>query len=55
MADSGRNGAPLPALTHTIVAQNVGGLFYAVVPGAGSGAPWRPWDNGDRQGWRGKV
>ncbi len=35
MVDSGRNGAPLPALTHTTVAQNVGGLSYAVATGVG--------------------
>jgi hypothetical protein len=33
MADSGRNGAPLPTLTHTTVTQNVGRLLYAVAPG----------------------
>jgi hypothetical protein len=26
--------------------------LIVVCGGAGSGAPWRPWDNGDRQGWR---
>jgi hypothetical protein len=35
MANSGRNGAPLLALMHTTVAQNVGGLSYAVAPGVG--------------------
>jgi hypothetical protein len=35
MADSGRNDASLPALTHTTVAQNVGGLLHAVAPGVG--------------------
>ncbi len=35
MADSGQNDAPLPALMHTLVAQNVGGLSYAVVSGVG--------------------
>jgi hypothetical protein len=35
MADSSRNDAPLPALMHTTVAQNVGGLSYAVAPGVG--------------------
>jgi hypothetical protein len=35
MADSGRHGAPLPALMHTTVAQNVGGLSYAMVLGVG--------------------
>ncbi len=35
MADSGHHGAPLPALTHTTIAQNVGGLLYAVAPGVG--------------------
>ncbi len=35
MADTGRNGAPLPVLTHTTVAQNSGGLSYAVAPGVG--------------------
>jgi hypothetical protein len=35
MANSGRHGAPLPALTHTTIAQNVGRLLYAVAPGVG--------------------
>jgi hypothetical protein len=26
-----------------------------VCSGAGSGAPWRPWDGGNHQGWRGTV
>jgi hypothetical protein len=26
-----------------------------VCGGTGSGAPWQPWDGGDRQGWRGTV
>jgi hypothetical protein len=29
--------------------------WIVVCGGAGSGAPWRPWDSGDRQGWRGTV
>jgi hypothetical protein len=33
MADCGRHGASLPAMTHTTVAQNVGELLYAVAPG----------------------
>jgi hypothetical protein len=35
MANSGHNGAPLLALTHKTVAQNVDGLLYAVAPGVG--------------------
>jgi hypothetical protein len=35
MANSGRHGASLLALRHTTVAQNVGGLSYAVAPGVG--------------------
>jgi hypothetical protein len=35
MADCGRRGASLPAMTHTTVAQNVGVLLYAVAPGVG--------------------
>ena len=26
--------------------------LIVVCGGAGSGAPWWPWDDGDRQGWR---
>jgi hypothetical protein len=29
--------------------------LIVVCGGAGSGAPWRLWDNGDCQGWRGTV
>jgi hypothetical protein len=35
MTDCGRHGASLPAMTYTTVAQNVGGLLYAVAPGVG--------------------
>jgi hypothetical protein len=35
MADCGRRGASLLAMTRTTVTQNVGGLFYAVAPGVG--------------------
>ena len=35
MANSGRNGAPLPALMHTTATQNVGGLSYVVALGVG--------------------
>jgi hypothetical protein len=26
--------------------------LIVICGGAGSGAPWRPWDDGNRQGWR---
>ncbi len=29
--------------------------LIVVCGGAGSGAPWWPWDEGDRQGWRGTL
>jgi hypothetical protein len=29
--------------------------WIVVCGGAGSGAPWWPWDGGNRQGWRGTV
>ncbi len=29
--------------------------MIVVCAGAGSGAPWRPWDNGDCKGWRDTV
>jgi hypothetical protein len=29
--------------------------LIVVCGGAGSGAPWPPWDDGDRQGWRGML
>ncbi len=35
MADCGCHGASLPAMMHTTVTQNDGGLLYAVVPGVG--------------------
>jgi hypothetical protein len=35
MADCGCHGASIPAMMHTTVAQNVGGLLYAVAPGVG--------------------
>ncbi len=35
MANCGLHDALLPAMTHTTVAQNVGGLLYAVAPGVG--------------------
>jgi hypothetical protein len=35
MANCGRHGASLLVTTHTTVAQNVGGLLYAVAPGVG--------------------
>jgi hypothetical protein len=52
MADNGRHGAPLPAPAHTTVAQC---WLIVVCGGAGSEAPWRPWDNGDRHGRWGTV
>jgi hypothetical protein len=47
MVDGGRHGAPLSALPHTTVTQNVGGLMYG---GAVSEAPCQPWDDGGRRG-----
>ncbi len=29
--------------------------LIVVCGSAGSGAPWRPWEDGDRQGWRGML
>jgi hypothetical protein len=55
MADNGRHGAPLPAPAQTTVAQNVECWLIVVCGGAGSEAPWRPWDDGDRQGRWGTV